>query len=119
MRVVTDEASTSRGVGERLERRGSGGRRRRSALAREPQFAVLLLMLDHIRQVAEEVLAVAAYQDVRKICGENIVGELFILLIQDPTYHKTRFLYTERGGREGAFPGLKTDTSKRRPMHVH
>ena len=77
---VADEASTSRGVGERLERRGSGGRRRRrSALAREPQLAVLLLVLDHVRQVAEEVLAVAAYQDVRKICGENIAGELLIL----------------------------------------
>ena len=72
MRVVAGEASTSRGGGERLERRGSRGRRRgRPALASEPQLAVLFLVLDHVRQVAEEVLAVAAYQDVRNICRGN------------------------------------------------
>ena len=64
-------APTSGGGGGRVESRGGGGRGRgrRTALAREPQLAVLLLVLDHVGQVAEEVLAVAAYQYIRKIWG--------------------------------------------------
>ena len=57
---------------ERLRRRR---RRRRAALAGEAQLAVPPLVLDHVRQVAEEVLAVAAYQDVRNICRVNFALE--------------------------------------------
>ena len=73
--MVPGRASTFRGGGEvRVEGRLSEERRRRrrrAALAGEAQLAVPLLVLDHVRQAAEEVLAVAAYQDVGNICRGN------------------------------------------------
>ena len=62
-------APASGGGGHRVESRGGRGRWWRPALAREPQLAVLFLVLDHVGQVAEEVLAVAAYQNIRQIWG--------------------------------------------------
>ena len=55
-------------VERRLSEEERRRRRRRAALAGEAQLAVPPLVLDHVRQVAEEVLAVAAYQDVGNIC---------------------------------------------------
>ena len=56
----------------RLSEERRRGRRRWAALAGEAQLAVPPLVLDHVRQVAEEVLAVAAYQDVRNICRASV-----------------------------------------------
>ena len=45
----------------------------RAALAGEAEFAVELFVLDYVVEVGEDILAVAAYQDIGKICKEYTV----------------------------------------------